>query len=216
MSVRVRSLGLVSAATGLLLLLAPSAARAQGQVTTTTTISSSSSEHEGLGFGIKAGPLFSSIDSNIVTSPLDTRTGWIGGFFIGGNRPGVLGVQADVLYARKKVGTPTGDVTFDYLEVPVLLRVNAGGANLGGVNVYGVVGPAFDFRLKGKLNFDQSPGAQMQEIDVGVSAGAGVEISRFIIEGRYTKGLRNLGKDLTQNEKITTQSFGVMVGVRFN
>ena len=212
MSVRVRFLRALSA--GLFLLLASSPALAQGQVTTTTTISSS--EHEGIGFGVKAGPLFSSLDSNVVTSPLDTRTGWIGGFFIGGNRPGVVGVAVDVLFARKKVGTPSGDVTFDYLEVPVLLRVNGGSSSLGGVNVFGVVGPAFDFRLKGKLNFEDSPDAQMQEIDVGVSAGAGVEITRFIIEGRYTKGFRNLGKDLTQNEKITTQSFAVMFGVRFN
>ena len=212
---RVRVLRAIPAGLALVLLLGATPALAQGQITTTTTVSNSSG-HGGIGFGIKAGPLFSNLNSDVITSPLDTRTGWIGGVFIGGNRPGILGVGVDVLFARKKVGTPTGDVTLDYLEVPVLLRVNAGTRSLNGVNVYGVVGPAFDFRLKGELNFEESPEAQMQEIDLGLTAGAGVEITRFVIEGRYTKGFRNLGKDLTQNEKITTQSFAVMFGVRFN
>lgn len=213
MRVRVRLL--LSAARILAgLLLSASAASAQGQITTTTSVSSS--EHEGIGIGIKAGPLFSSLNSNVVTDPLDTRTGWIGGLFIGGNRPGIVGVGVDILYARKKVGTPDGDVTLDYLDIPVLLRINGGSSGLGGVNVYGVVGPDFEFRLKGKLNFDESLGAQMQAVDVGIAAGAGVEITRFIIEGRYTRGFRNLGKDFTANEKITTQSFAVMLGVRFN
>lgn len=216
MSERVRLFRAIPAGLALLLLAGATPALAQGQITTNTSVSNSSSEHDGIGVGIKAGPLFSNINSDVISSPLDTRTGWIGGLFFGGNRPGIVGVGADVLYARKKVGTPAGDLTFDYLEVPVYLRVNAGTRSLNGFNVYGLVGPAFDFRLKGKLNFEDSPADQMQEIDVGVTAGAGIEITRFIVEGRYTQGFRNLGKDLTQNDKITTKSFAVMFGVRFN
>jgi hypothetical protein len=211
---RVRVSSFAAAAASLLLVVGISPAAAQGQITTTTTIQST--EHEGIGIGLKIGPLFSSLNSDVVTDPPETRTGWIGGLFIGGNRPGLIGVQADILFARKKVGTPTGDVTLDYLEIPILLRLNAGSSNLGGVSVFGVVGPAFDVRLKGKLNFDEGIDDQTEAVDVGLSVGAGVEITRFIIEGRYTRGLRSIDKGLSLDRKIKTESFAVMFGLRFN
>ena len=197
----------------LLVVGAPSAS-AQGQITTTTTIQSTA--HEGVGIGIKAGPLFSTLSSDVVADPLDTRTGWIGGLFIGGNRPGVVGLQADILFARKKVGTPTGDVTLDYLEIPVMLRVNAGSSNLDGVSVFGVLGPVLDVRLKGKLNFEDGLDDQTESVDVGITVGAGIEITRFIIEGRYTRGLRSIDKNLSLDREITTRAFAVMFGIRFN
>jgi hypothetical protein len=198
-----------------LLLAASSTAFAQGQITTQTTISDDD-DHQGIGIGIKGGPLFSSFNSDVADHPLDSRTGWIGGLFIGGNRPGIVGVAVDLLFARKKVGTPDGDVTLDYLDIPVLLRVNAGSSSLGGVNVFGVIGPDFQLRLKGKVNFDDSIDDQTAGADVGIAAGAGIEITRFIVEGRYTRGFRSLAKDLSADQKITTQSFSVMFGVRFN
>lgn len=214
MRVWVRSLGLLTVVTGVVALGA-SPARAQSTVTQTMTISSGD-DHEGIGVGIKAGPLFSALSTDVISSPLDTRTGWIGGLFFGGNRPGVVGVGVDLLFARKKVSTPTGDTNLDYLEVPVYLRVNIGSSSASGARVYAVVGPAFDVRLKGELNFSSSIRSQTEAVDVGVQGGAGVEFARLLIEGRYTKGLRNLGKDLTSSQKITSHSFAIMAGIRFN
>jgi hypothetical protein len=179
-------------------------------------VSAPAAEAQGVGIGAKFGPLFSSISSDAITDPIDTKTGWIGGLFIGGNRPGVVGVGVDILYARKKVGTEDTTVTLDYVEVPVLLRLNAGSQSRGGVNVYGVVGPSFAWKLKGKFNFEDGVDDQTAGFDIGISAGAGVEITRFIIEGRYTQGLRSIAKDLSDSEKITTKSFAIMAGVRFN
>jgi hypothetical protein len=214
MRVRVRLFSVLSIWIAVLL-FAASTASAQGQITTTTSVSTSD-DHGGIGVGIKGGPLFSSLNSDVVSSPLDTRTGWIGGVFLGGNRHGVVGAGVDILYARKKVGTPSGDATLDYLNIPVYLRINGGSSSLGGVNVFGIVGPDFNFRLKGKLNFNDGLDNQMESADVGLAVGAGIEITRFIVEGRYTKGFRNIKKDLTTGDKITTTSFSVMFGVRFN
>jgi hypothetical protein len=191
------------------------AAFAQATVTQTTTISQDT-DNGGIGFGIKGGPLFSSLSSDAVTSPLDTRTGWIGGLFIGGNRKGVVGVGVDVLYARKNVSTPTGDTNLDYLEVPIYLRINIGASSASGARLYAVAGPVFDVRLKGELQFDTSIPKQTEGVDVGIQGGAGVEFARLMIEGRYTKGLRDIGKELTLGQKITTQSFAIMVGLRLN
>jgi hypothetical protein len=172
---------------------------------------------QGVGIGAKIGPLFSSLSSDAVTEPLETKTGWIGGLFIGGNRPGRVGVGVDILYARKKVGTGDGDTaTFDYLSVPVLLRINGGSQSRSGVNVFGVVGPAFDVKLKSKFSSGEDVDDQVAGFDLGLAVGAGVEITRFLIEGRYMQGLRSIEKDLTGSDKIKTKSFAIMLGVRFN
>jgi len=188
-------------------------------MTTTTQTNNNSGNHGGIGIGAKFGPLFPTFNSEDPADTFDNRTGWIGGLFIGGNRPGLLGVGVDILYARKKFADPdTGtEAKFDYLEVPILLRVNIGSHNLNRVNVYAVVGPAIDWRLNSTLSTGESITDQTSGVDVGVSVGGGVEITRFIIEGRYTKGLRNIlnSAGLT-NTSIKTNAFAVMFGFRFN
>ena len=213
MSAYVRSFGF-SILTLSIALSAARPAAAQATVTQTTTVSSNSGGG-GIGIGIKGGPLFSTLNSSVVTSPLDTRTGWIGGLFIGGNRPGIVGLGVDLLFARKTVGTPTGDTDLDYFEVPIYLRVNFGSSKASGARVYAVVGPSIDVRLKGQLNFSEGITSQTDAVDVGLQGGAGVEFARFLIEGRYTKGLRNIAKDFSTTE-IKSNSFAIMLGFRFN
>ena len=193
----------------------PSPAFAQATMTQTTTISQNNDDG-GIGFGVKFGPLFSSLSTDAVISPLSTRVGWVGGIFIGGNRTGVVGVGVDILYARKNVGTPTGDSHLDYFELPMYLRFNLGGSSASGARLYAVVGPVVDVRLKGELTFEESLPKQTEGVDVGIQGGLGFEVARLLIEGRYTKGLRDVGSDLSLGHKITTQSFAIMAGLRFN
>jgi len=190
-----------------LLLTVPTAAAAQS--------------HSGIGVGVKAGPLFSSLTSSVTKDQFKNKAGWIGGLFVGGNRNGIVGAAVELLYARKgaKADDGSGDkVDIDYLEIPVLLRLNAGSSSLSGANVFAVVGPAFDIRLKAKLSTGEDVKEQTQGVDVGLAVGAGVEITRFIVEGRYTKGLRNIAKgtDFEPGEKIKTSTFAIFFGVRFN
>jgi hypothetical protein len=173
---------------------------------------------EGVGIGAKVGPLFSSLDQATSSSKFENRTGIIGGLFIGGNRGGTVGVGVDVLYARKgaKSDVAAAALDLDYLNVPVYMRVNIGSRSTGGVSVYGTVGADLNFLLKAKAtdggtvltdNFSRA--------DYGISAGLGVEITRVILEGRYSKGLGNIAKSSSDPE-LKTQSFALMIGVRFN
>ncbi len=175
--------------------------------------------HEGIGIGIKSGPLFSSLSSNVSGNEFDNRTGWIGGLFIGGNRPGVLGAAMELLYARKGANDPNSSqsVTIDYFEIPLLLRINIGSNSLNGVNIYGVAGPSFDIRLKAKLNTGESLTDQTAGADIGFAAGAGIEITRFLIEGRYTRGLRNIAtNELELGGKLNAHTVAIFFGIRFN
>jgi hypothetical protein len=174
---------------------------------------------EGFGIGAKIGPLWTSFSAaNEASLKFDTATGWEGGIWFGGNRGGNVGVMGEILYSQKKqqVTGVTGSTTLQYLEIPILLRINAGSRSRNGVSVYGLVGPVFDINLKAKQgNFDVKD--NYESLDLGILFGAGVEITRFLVEGRYNKGLRNVLKGAGGNiTEIKTQSFALLFGVRFN
>ena len=174
----------------------------------------------GFGFGAKIGPLFTSYTAaSNANFKFKRRTGWEGGIWFGGNRGGIVGVMGEVLYAKKEQeleGAVTGSTTLQYLEIPILLRVNIGSPSRNGISVYGLAGPVFDVNLKASLN-DRDVKSNYESLDLGVLFGGGIEITRFLVEGRFNKGLRNV---LKSNggliSDIKTQSFAVLFGFRFN
>jgi hypothetical protein len=180
-------------------------------------LSASPASAQGVGAGIKGGLLFSNLHFGEGQDFLKNKTGFIGGLFIGGNRGGVLGVEGDIFYARKgaKVEGTDAEYDIDVLEIPVLLRINAGSGSLNGARLYGLAGPAIDFRLKSEFDgidiVDFTKG-----YDVNLVFGAGVEITRFLAEVRYNHGLTNISKDFSESSDIKTRSWALLVGLRFN
>jgi len=176
----------------------------------------------GFGIGAKIGPLWSSFDSATVGSTtvnFDTSTGWEGGIWFGGNRGGRVGVMGEVLYAKKdqQVSGQTGSTSLKYLEIPILMRVNIGSRSRNGISIYGLVGPVFDVNLKAEANgIDVKK--NYQSLDLGVLLGGGIEITRFLVEGRFNKGLRNVldSDNAGSISDIKTKSFAVLFGLRFN
>jgi hypothetical protein len=171
--------------------------------------------HEGLGIGIKGGPVFNKFATDLDDVRFDTRAGLQGGIFFGGNRPGTVGVMGEINFIQKKAE----GVKLNYLQVPVLLRINAGSNSLSGVNVYGVAGPAVDVKISDDLDGFGDLDNSAESVDISVIGGVGVEITRFIIEGRYTWGLRQINKDSSSafdTVKIKSRSFALLFGIRFN
>lgn len=174
-----------------------------------------SPRHEGVGIGVKGGPVFAEFTSDNLN--FDNRTGLQAGIFFGGNRPGTVGVMGEVNFIQKKTVPPFGEdeLKISYLQVPVLLRINAGSRSLSGVGVYGIVGPAVDIKVSDEFgDFDLTDG--FEGVDVSVIGGVGVELTRFIIEGRYTWGLRRVNKQFNDLAEIKTRSFAILFGIRFN
>ena len=171
----------------------------------------------GIGFGVKGGLLFSSLREAGET--YKNHNGWEAGIFFGGNRNGAVGVMGEIPYAKKGAKSSGSALTADnyYLEIPILLRVNIGSANKNtGAIVYGIAGPVFDVLLKAKLEGIDVKDSY-ESLDVGVIGGAGVEISRFLVEARLNWGLRNVAKaNGGASTDVKTRSFAVLAGVRFN
>ncbi len=171
---------------------------------------------EGFGIGFKIGPIFSSF--NQANTSFSNNNGFEGGLFFGGNRTGTVGVMGDLLYAKKGSKNASGTTTVDlhYIEIPILLRVNVGSRSRSSISVYGLAGPVFDILLKGEQgNLDVK--SNYESLDLGVLVGAGIEVTRFLVEGRYNIGMKNVlkGGGGTASD-IKSRSFAVLFGLRFN
>ena len=90
----------------------------------------SSSRAAAQGAGIKFGPTFATFSSDALD--FDTRTGVHAGLFLGGSRDKVVGVQTEFNWLRKKGESAGQLIRIDYLQVPVLLRLNAGSSSANG------------------------------------------------------------------------------------
>jgi len=170
--------------------------------------------HEGFGIGIKGGPAFDGLSSD-GTSTFGTKTGYQISLFLGGNRPGLFGVATEITYVKRNeaaAGSTTTSTTSTALEVPLLFRFNFGSKNLTGLLGYFMVGPALDVNLTKFGSFFKNT----QSFDVNLVFSGGVEITRFIVELRYNKGLRTIANTLTSAESVKTHSIILLFGVRFN
>ncbi|GAC1380863.1 MAG: porin family protein [Hymenobacter sp.] len=109
-----------------------------------TTAAASSAQAQDVRFGLRAGANYSNLAGNIKNQDTyNNKVGFLGGVMI--NVPvtsdGFFSVQPEVLYSQKGFeNKPTeytglgnykqkreGQVNFNYLDVPVLLKINAGG-----------------------------------------------------------------------------------------
>jgi opacity protein-like surface antigen len=103
----------------------------------------------------------------------------------------------------------------DYLEVPVLLRVNTASFNAGGLTVYGVAGPAFGVQLRSTLDSGDSLTDEITRTDVGLAVGAGADWAHLRIEARYTRGMKNIGTEtLDLGGTLKSHAFAILVGWR--
>jgi Outer membrane protein beta-barrel domain len=176
-------------------------------------LSGIASDASAQGVGIKVGPTFDKFSSEALD--FDTRTGIHAGLFLGGSRDNVLGVQTEFNWLRKNAETPAGqEIRIDYLQIPVLLRLNAGSSSANGPAVYGIAGPAVELKIA-----DEIEGVTLDDgfegADVSLVFGGGFEVARIILEARYEKGLRRINNTFSNFSEIKKQSFTILFGVRF-
>jgi hypothetical protein len=162
--------------------------------------------------GIKFGPRFATFSSDALD--FETRTGIHAGLFVGGSREKVVGLQTEFNWLRKKAASAGNEITIDYFQLPVLLRVNAGSSSANGFGVYGIVGPAIELKIADEVEgFTLDDG--FEGADVSLVFGGGFEVAHIIVEGRYEKGLRRINNSFSAPSEIKTQAFTILFGLRF-
>ena len=176
----------------------------------------------GTGFGVQVmgGPTFSTLADAKTLDP-SASAGYLVGLGLGGNRGGVVGVEADILYGRKGVKVSSAGVDEDFdqnvIHVPVMLKINIGSGGANGFRVFGLGGGFFDWQFSSKLG-DVDVTDDTEGYGAGYVLGGGVEIVRLSIQGRYMRGLTQISKDfdLASSEEAKSQSFAILVGIRLN
>ena len=158
-------------------------------------------------FGVKAGYNYSTLSGE--TSSISTIEG-LSGFYIGGlvELPisNMLSIQPELIFSRQGVDlrqglknlsirTDTSEIRLDYLNIPVMAKVNLGPLFLQGGVQFGflVSKPEIgnyiaNVRIGTLLDKDS-----YNSFDFGVGAGLGFNLNRHLfVEARYTHSLTNV------------------------
>ena len=123
------------------------------------------------------------------------RIGAVVGGHVAFSLGGIVALQGEVLYTQKglKAKAPSGidedvEFKFDYINVPVLLRLGL----TGGTGLQFLVGPSFNFNTSAKVAFEglfddeEDIKDEVEDIEIGLVLGAGY----YRLAADYRRALR--------------------------
>jgi hypothetical protein len=171
-------------------------------------------------YGAKAGVNFANVSFADEDVPSSSRIGLLAGAFATVPLTGWLSVQPEAIYTVKGASIDIFDIEsdyiVDYLEVPVLARVPIQR------RVYLAVGPSIAFRIRARSRTsfvgsteEVNIADDVESLDIGVVGAAGLEMGRWVFDGRYTHGFSDTDADTSDNVKIRNRVFSVSAGFRF-
>ena len=182
--------------------------------------------------GVKAGPSFSMLAFEPDDSGgYDRRIAADGGGFAVLPVATGIAAQIEALFTSRGAElydpdmTLTGAILLQYLDIPVLLRVQ--GPARGALALHVVGGPYAGVRLSAKRQVSAVVSSirtgekvdisnEIERFEFGWTIGAGVDVGRrMVIDGRYSRGLSAFNTDKTDGFRIRNRAITVMAGVRF-
>lgn len=172
---------------------------------------------QGIRFGVKAGANLSNLAGDVVNQDqFKNRFGFHGGVMVNFGLGDIVSIQPEVLYSQKgfKFGDQqftllgntvrnTGNVRYDYIDVPVLVRVRAAG-------LFFEVGPQYSYlmnvstdrtqTLNGNIVGNAGSGTSnldnVQRNELGYVGGLGYQASNGVMIGlRYTGAFTDFAKN---------------------
>lgn len=181
-------------------------------------------------YGIKGGAGAYEISSEIgdMSATSDPKIGFEAGIF--GDFPinEILSIQPEVVFVQKGgenedsndfSGTPS--VTLNYVDVPLLLKINA--PLDGNIKPYIFGGPYAGYLVEASSNMEGNNvdlTEYLAEFHYGVKMGLGVNIGPVVIDARYDLGLADLYAENEEFDefgefKLTTAGFVLAIGLTF-
>jgi hypothetical protein len=184
-------------------------------------------------FGVKAGANLSNLSGDLVDqSQYNNRVGFHGGVMLNfGLANDLVSIQPELLYSQKGfkysgqlagLYRNTGNVRYDYLDVPVLVRVKVSG-------VFFELGPQYSYLLNiasdrtqtlGGLTVNSNSTANLDNVqrnELGYVGGLGFQSSHgFLLGVRYNGAFTDFAKDGYSNNDFRNarnSAFQAYVGV---
>lgn len=187
-------------------------------------------------FGVKLGPTFSNVNIDPADPDADTGTRW----GIGGGGFVVLPLTPRISLQFEGLFTPKGStveaaegsdfegaevhLALDYLEFPVLLRIDGGRSAERSFHAF--AGPSLAYNTSARTEvvvdgefFDNGVSDNIRDdiklFDFSLVVGAGLDIGRyFVIDARYSWGLTNVNDASDDDTVIKNRAFTILAGVR--
>ena len=193
----------------------------------------SSAQAQSIRFGVKAGANLSNLAGDLTgKGQYDNRFGFHGGVMLNfGLANDLVSIQPELLYSQKGfkysdqafgIYRNTGSVRYDYLDVPVLVRVKVSG-------VFFELGPQYSYLMNIASNRTQSLGgitvnsggssnlASVNRNELGYVGGIGFQSSQGVLLGvRYNGAFTDFAKDGYSNNDFRNarnSAFQAYVGV---
>ena len=152
----------------------------------------------------------------------DSRTGFVAGLSFNMPIQQMFSVEVDALFAQKGTKftatesgfTDTAKVNLNYVDVPVLAKINVTGSAPVGVHL--LAGPSFNFKVS--ESFDPEDAADsddsIEKMETALVFGGGVHMGGFRVDLRYGIGLSNIIKDSASDGFLTGKNkvFSILVG----
>ena len=164
--------------------------------------------------GVQGGVSASTFKTEDSSVSLDSVIAPAGGVFLVFGSGSFAG-RAEAIFSIRGAKSELGDYKLSYLELPAgaqfqfVRRGNSDGHVFGGASF----GLKLDATLTQADDVDVSLDDEVEDLDVGIFVGAGMTFGRFVIDGRYTHGVRNVNVD-ADTPAVKNRSFAVMVGLR--
>lgn len=130
----------------------------------------------------------------------------------------VVALQPELLYTQKGAKTSytvlgqefTTDLNYNYLDIPLLLRLDIGDTHGEGLGLYLNGGPYIGYAFSGKSKAETPVGTvesdiefndadDQRRIDYGFALGAGLTLGNLFFDLRYNHGTNNLLDDDADN-----------------
>lgn len=195
--------------------------------------------------GVKAGVNFTNMifddeDTDVENLARNGATKFAVGFEFILPLSNAIALQPELLYSQKGAEssfevfgqTFKNDLTYNYLDIPLMLRFSLGDTEGEGLGIYLNAGGYGAYAINGKnkqesplgnseqdLTFDEID--DQKRLDYGLVGGGGITLGNLFFEIRYQHGINNLLDDDANNnndnkiKKYQHRGLGVNVGIIF-
>jgi hypothetical protein len=182
---------------------------------------------EGPVVGVKAGANFAELhfgEDGEEDVDFDRLPGFVGGLFLIWPSDGPLALQVEGLVSRKGAELNAEGLnvrlTVDYIDMPILARLSTARSRAASFHVFGGPSVGVRFRARQRITIqgqtdEGDAGGDIKRMDVGLVAGAGVDVGHFTFDARHAWGLTNINDGNDEDTEIKNRVFSVMAGVRF-
>jgi hypothetical protein len=164
--------------------------------------------------GVKGGTTISKIDGKSFKD--EFRYGYHLGGFVELGFGGKLSLQPEVLFNQYQTRVDTAFravyqnvslVKLNYLSIPVILNYKLGNA------ISLQAGPQFGVLMNKDNNVFENSKQAFQDGDFSLLGGVQLNVSKFLVSGRYVVGLNNLN-EIDNRDQWKSQAIQLSVGLR--